>query len=149
MIQSYAWGSKSAVAWGVFQGAITIVSQGAIALVVWYGSTLILANEMDIGDLISFMLYSITIAASAAMLASVFGTVMQAVGASERVFELLDAKPRVPIQGGLPVREGEGVVAFKNVSFAYPSRPDAEVLKGVSFEVIFLLQKKKRLFVSV
>lgn len=135
VIQSYGWGSKTAVAWGVFQGAITIVSQGAIALVIWYGSTLIISKQMDIGDLISFMLYSITIAASAAMLASVFGTVMQAVGASERVFELLDAKPRVPIQGGKPVREGDGLISFQNVSFAYPSRPDAEVLKSVSFEV--------------
>ncbi len=87
----------------MFQGAITLVSQGAIALVVWYGSTLITSNELDLASLIAFMLYSITIAASVAMLSSVFGTVMQAVGASARVFELLDRKPQIPIMGGLPL----------------------------------------------
>ena len=89
--------------WAVFQGVITLVSQGAIALVVWYGSTLIASNQLDLASLIAFMLYSITIAASVAGLSSVFGTVMQAVGASTRVFELMDRKPQIPIQGGLPL----------------------------------------------
>lgn len=56
-------------------------------------------------------------------------------GASERVFELLDMKPKVPIFGGLPVADGPGIIAFENVSFAYPSRPEALVLDGVSFQV--------------
>jgi ABC-type multidrug transport system fused ATPase/permease subunit len=114
----------------VFQGVITLVSQGAIALVIWYGSTLIAANELDIASLIAFMLYSITIAASVAGLSSVFGTVMQAVGASTRVFELMDRKPQIPVLGGLPLAPGDGIISLEDVSFAYPSRKETEVLKG-------------------
>lgn len=96
--QSYVWGSKSAVAWGLFQGAITIVSQGAIALVIWYGSTLILAHDLDLSNLIAFMLYSITLAASAGILSSVFGTVMQVKKHKERClsFDVMMVVFRVP-----------------------------------------------------
>ncbi len=135
IIRSYQWGGKIAVLWAVFQGVITLVSQGAIALVVWYGSTLITSGELDIASLIAFMLYSITIAASVAGLSSVFGTVMQAVGASTRVFELMDRKPHIPVQGGLPLAPGDGVISLEDVSFAYPSRPEAAVLQGVTFQL--------------
>jgi len=135
VIESYSWGSKIAVYWAIFQGAIFLISQGAIVLVVWYGATLIGEGELNIEDLVSFMLYSITIAASVASLSNVYGTIMQAVGASHRVFELLDQKPQIPIQGGQDLAPGDGVIQFDNVRFHYPSRKDADVLKGISFQL--------------
>lgn len=136
ILDSYETGAKISVAWGLFQGCISILSQGAIVLVIWYGSTLIFAGQMGLAELISFMLYSITIAASVAMLSTVFGTVMQAVGASQRVFELMDRTVRIPISGGLaPPENGEGVVRFEGVTFAYPTRKKVNVLQDMSFEV--------------
>lgn len=135
IIDSYETGAKISVAWGLFQGIISILSQGAIVLVIWYGASLIFSAQMGLAELISFMLYSITIAASVAMLSSVFGTVMQAVGASERVFELMDRTVRIPISGGRAPADGEGVIRFENVSFAYPTRKRVNVLQDMSFEV--------------
>lgn len=135
IIESYAWGSKIAIAWAVFQAVIFLVSQGAIVLVIWYGYTLIEAQELDLASLIAFMLYSITIAASVAMLSNVFGTIMQAVGASARVFQLMDQVPEIPIAGGMDLPVGDGVISFDNVSFHYPSRKEANVLQGVSFQL--------------
>mmetsp|Transcript_74944 Transcript_74944/g.201064 ORF Transcript_74944/g.201064 Transcript_74944/m.201064 type:complete len:366 (+) Transcript_74944:201-1298(+) len=62
---------------------------------------------------------------------------MEAIGASVRVFELLDRVPRVNYDGGIIPPHGiEGRVTFDNVHFHYPSRPDAEVLDGVSCDVV-------------
>ena len=133
VLESYGWGIKVALGGAIFQAAIFFVSQGAIVLVIWYGSRLIQLKELNVGTLISFMLYSITIGASMAMLSGVFGTIMQGLGASIRVFELLDQKPHIPIEGGLPMMEGDAVLSLENVHFHYPSRPDSDVLKGVSF----------------
>ena len=55
---------------------------------------------------------------------------MQAVGASNKVFEFIDRKPEIRYDiGKLAPAQLEGRLEFKNVSFSYPSRPDTEVLK--------------------
>jgi len=61
---------------------------------------------------------------------------MRAVGASERVFELLDRKPAIRFAGGLPVaRENDFIVKFENVHFTYPARPEHPVLEGINLEL--------------
>ena len=60
---------------------------------------------------------------------------MQAVGAAEKVFQLLDRKAKMPLdEGDYSPQTIDGFVQFKNVSFAYPTRPDVPVLKNLSFE---------------
>lgn len=61
---------------------------------------------------------------------------MQAVGASERVFQLMDRPVRIPIEGGDVPPNGEGVIEFSHVDFAYPTRKHALVLRDVSFRVV-------------
>ena len=60
---------------------------------------------------------------------------MQAVGASRRIFALLDAKPASEIEGGdtLPAGTLVGALTLVDVAFSYPSRPDVSVLNGLSF----------------
>ena len=65
---------------------------------------------------------------------SVIAGLMQAVGASEKVFELIDRKPQIDhTSGSLKPDRLDGRVEFKNVWFSYPTRPDTPVLRGVSF----------------
>ena len=66
---------------------------------------------------------------------SLASTSVEAVGASQKVFELIDRKPKIQNSGIVTPSEVLGEVRFENVSFAYPTRPDISVLDEVSFSV--------------
>ena len=80
-------------------------------------------------------------------MASVMAGLMEAVGAAEKVFELIDRQPKIDHHSGTEKPDRmEGVIEFRNVSFAYPTRPNVQVLKNVSFivqpgEVVALVGK--------
>ena len=64
-----------------------------------------------------------------------FSAAMSALGVSRRIFELLDARPTLPLEGGRRLEGVKGRIELKDVSFSYPSRPDVPVLHGVSISV--------------
>jgi ABC-type multidrug transport system fused ATPase/permease subunit len=123
---------------GYFASFIIFCLFGAIVAVVWYGVTLSINGEMTVGQLITFVLYSTFVGASFGGIAELYAQIQKAVGATERVFELLDEKPE-NINGLAPKKADKinGNITFKNVEFSYPSRKEVEVLKGVSFSVKF------------
>ncbi|XP_062502331.1 ABC transporter B family member 1-like isoform X2 [Corticium candelabrum] len=133
--KSYHVGKKSALAIGIFNGCVFSVIQGACVLVLWYGSTLVVSGELSAGLLTSFMLYMFNIAMAFAFISNLYGVFMQAVGASTRIFQLLDRVPSISIAGGTKLLMFEGSIEFQQVSFKYPSRPDTSVLKKVTFYV--------------
>ncbi len=124
---------------GYFASFIILCLFGCVVAVVWYGITLTIKGEVDgVGDLISFILYTTFIGASFGGIAEMYAQIQKAVGATERVFELLDEIPENINSTPNPTTEKiKGNVVFKNVSFSYPSRPEIEVLKDVNFEVHF------------
>jgi ABC-type multidrug transport system fused ATPase/permease subunit len=107
--------------------------------VVWYGITLTIKGEVEgVGDLISFILYTTFIGASFGGIAEMYAQIQKAVGATERVFELLDEVPEnINSTPNLATEKITGNVSFKKVSFSYPSRPEIEVLKDVNFDINF------------
>ncbi|MDB4875075.1 MAG: transporter transrane region [Gemmatimonadetes bacterium] len=112
----------------LFFGVVGFVAFGGVVAVLWEGGQLVLDGALTPGELVSFLLYAITIAAAVGALASLFGSYQEALGAASRVFELLETHPAVaepehPHPLAKPVR---GEVAFEGVSFAYsPDLPDA------------------------
>ncbi len=116
---------------GVFHGATTFLGYGSIAAVLWYGGRLVTAGQLSFGGLTSFILYTFTVAFSIGALTSLWGDLAKAVGASERVFELIERAPAQPLGGRRPA-ELRGEVRFAEVDFAYPTRPDLPVLRGFS-----------------
>ncbi|XP_022085601.1 ABC transporter B family member 1-like [Acanthaster planci] len=139
---SYKHGKSLATGYGIFNGLVGIISQGAIALVLWYGGKLVHLNVtsqgtqgISVGILTAFMLYTLNVAMAFAFLASLYGDFMKAVGASIRIFDLMDRQPQVNNEGGQRLMEFIGELEFNDVHFRYPSRPDNEVLKGVSFSM--------------
>lgn len=72
------------------------------------------------------------VAAGFGMLTSLYSEFMTAVGASERVFDLLERKPLVDWKGGRILEQVTGQLVMENVYFSYPSRADIEVLKGIN-----------------
>jgi ABC-type multidrug transport system fused ATPase/permease subunit len=124
---------------GYFASFIILCLFGCVVAVVWYGITLTIKGEVEgVGDLISFILYTTFIGASFGGIAEMYAQIQKAVGATERVFELLDEVPENINSTPNPTTEKiQGNVVFQNVSFSYPSRPEIEVLKDVNFEVNF------------
>jgi ATP-binding cassette subfamily B protein len=105
--------------------------------VLWFGSRLVISGEMSGGRLGQFILYAVFAAGAMAELAEVWGELAQAAGATERLLELLAARPEVrapAVPKSLP-SPPVGTVAFSGVHFAYPSRAGVSALNGVSFEV--------------
>jgi ATP-binding cassette subfamily B protein len=110
---------------------------GGITFVVWIGAKSVLAGEMTFGQLGQFLLYAMFTATSAGTLTEMWGEVQRASGATERLIELLNARPaiRAPAQPQpLPV-PGQGRIRFENVGFNYPSRPGQQALNGFTLDV--------------
>jgi ABC-type multidrug transport system fused ATPase/permease subunit len=124
---------------GYFASFIILCLFGCVVAVVWYGITLTIKGEVEgVGDLISFILYTTFIGASFGGIAEMYAQIQKAVGATERVFELLDEVPEKINSTPNPTTEKiKGSVVFEKVSFSYPSRPEIEVLKDVNFAVDF------------
>jgi len=110
-----------------------------LVLVIFYGLTLVQASDLSVGDLTAFLMYAAIVAVSFAFLIGAYTEFVQAVGGSERVFELLQSSndPSKVLQAlpppNLPPLSDPVRVEFNNVAFSYPSRPDTPVLRGVSF----------------
>lgn len=125
---------------GYFASFIILCLFGCVVAVVWYGITLTIKGEVEgVGDLISFVLYTTFIGASFGGIAEMYAQIQKAVGATERVFELLEEKPEEinAKQNASALEKIKGNVTFKNVAFSYPSRKEVQVLKDVNFSADF------------
>ncbi len=131
-------GIKGGLYRGYFASFIIFCLFGAIVAVVWFGVTLSINGEMSVGQLISFVLYSTFVGASFGGVAELYAQIQKAIGATERVFELLDEKPEpiidIDLQKTIRIK---GNVAFENVAFSYSTRSEIQVLKDVSFTANF------------
>lgn len=78
-------------------------------------------------------------------IASVYTGLMQGVGAAEKVFEYLDREPKHPANGAEAPETCTGLVEFKDVTFAYPTRPKTDILKVRSGKLPCLLPLVRQL----
>ncbi|XP_065663835.1 uncharacterized protein LOC101241118 isoform X2 [Hydra vulgaris] len=131
---SFLAGKKLSIASGYFNMFVGVISQGTIVLVLWYGGKLVIDGDMNVGELTSFILYSLNVALAFAFLSSLYGDFMKAVGASIRIFELLDRVPEIK-SGNIVVKNTKVNITFDDVAFSYPTRPETKVLKGLSFHM--------------
>lgn len=109
---------------------VIVLFFGAITLVLWAGAHDVLAGRLNAGVLTQFVLYAIFAAGSLAGLSEVWGDVLRAAGAMERISELFGERaeitsPEHPTPLPRPV---QGELRFDNVGFHYPSRPDTPAL---------------------
>ena len=105
----------------LFFGAITFTTFTGVTAVLWTGGRLVLSGDLTPGEMVSFLLYTVSIAAAIGALASFFTAYQEAVGAAERVFDLIEqpaaiADPPHPTALPVPVR---GEVEFRSVTFRY------------------------------
>jgi subfamily B ATP-binding cassette protein MsbA len=119
-----------------FIAFIILVVFGAIAVILWFGSRLVLTGEMTAGELVAFVLYTFVVSGAIGGMSELYGQFQQALGATHRVFELIDTRPDIkdpesPVQFDTI----EGRIEIRNVSFQYPGDRVVEILKDISLKV--------------
>ncbi|HKE15520.1 MAG TPA: ABC transporter transmembrane domain-containing protein [Kofleriaceae bacterium] len=119
----------------IFMSSTSFAGYAAAALVFWYGGSLVARHELTVGDLTSFLVYTLLVGFSLGALADLWAEFLRALGAAERVFELLDRRPLMPRRGGRALESVTGAVEIDQVVFRYPSRPEAPVLTSLSVRI--------------
>ncbi len=119
----------------VFIPTVILAMFTGIGVVLWYGGRLVLAGTLQGGDLIAFLLITVFVAGSIGSFTGLYSQLQEALGASRRIFELLDAETDLP-EPVEPVHPGavRGRVRFEGVSFRYGDRGDALVLDDIELE---------------
>src|SRR5882757_5080962 len=135
--QAYGAAVSSTRARAVLTAIIIFIVFSSVVMILWVGSHDVASGAMTQGRLGQFILYAAFAAAGLGQLSEVWGEVSAASGAAERLFEILRVKsaisaPASPRAMPVPAR---GDVGFENVGFAYPTRPDALAVDGVSLSV--------------
>ncbi|MDX1627970.1 MAG: ABC transporter transmembrane domain-containing protein [Fulvivirga sp.] len=125
---------KAATYRGALISFIIFVLFGGIVGVIWYGASLVQSGDITIGELVSFVIYTAFIGGSIAGLGNIIGQVQRAIGASERVLEIIKEDPE-PINSPQSSVKIEGAITFDNITFAYPGRKEINVLKGLSMHI--------------
>ncbi|XP_041855500.1 ATP-binding cassette sub-family B member 9 [Melanotaenia boesemani] len=124
---------KQALAYACYMWTSCISELALEVAILYYGGHLVVTGQMSSGALISFFIYMLELGECLESIASVYTGLMQGVGAAEKVFEYLDRKPKHPAEGTEAPETCCGLVEFKDITFAYPTRPETDILKGVSF----------------
>jgi ABC-type multidrug transport system fused ATPase/permease subunit len=120
----------------LFSTFIIVVLFGGIFFILWYGSKLVSEGEMTIGDLVSFITYMAFIGGALGSLGSFYTQILSTLGGTERLREILETDGEIDLDADPKESLNiNGNVAFHDVEFAYPSRPDLPVLKGINLAV--------------
>ena len=115
---------------------IFLVFAGVVG-VLWMGARDVRADQMSAGALVQFVIYAVMVAGGVAALSEIWGELQRAAGATERLVELLRTQdtvqdPEIDIALPTPVA---GRIAFENVHFTYPARPDVQALDGINLSI--------------
>lgn len=128
---------KYARARGLFSVFIITLLFGALFFIIYRAALMVQAGTLTAGQLVSFVSYTAIIGGSIASLGSFYTQVVGALGATERIREVLNEESELDIddkEGSEPIK-AYGKIGFHEVTFEYPSRKDIRVLKGVTFTV--------------
>ncbi|MCP3973993.1 MAG: ATP-binding cassette domain-containing protein [bacterium] len=132
--ESYRLALRRARLRALFVPAVQFSVFATISLVLWFGGRLVLAGEISGGDLVTFLLYTFTVAGAIGTFSGLYGQLKEALGSTRRIFEMLDEVSDIEDpQQARPLADVDGTVTFDGVSFAYSDRT-GDVLRGVSLE---------------
>ncbi|GAB4821914.1 hypothetical protein N2152v2_008960 [Parachlorella kessleri] len=131
----YALQKREAIAYALYMSTNTFLAAAVVAVVLYYGGSLVLAGAMSAGSLVSFMLYQQSLSGAFQALGDVFSALAAAVGAADKVIELMHRQPKIARGGTLAPPDFTGSLALQSVHFHYPARPTLRVLSGLSLAV--------------
>lgn len=119
----------------VFSVFIVFVLFGALFFVIYMAARMLQADEITSGNLVSFVLYTGIIGGSLASLGNFYTELIGAIGATERIREILNTESEIDLLSTPKAINAKGNIRYDNVHFTYPTRTDMPILQGMSFEV--------------
>lgn len=131
----FALGRRDAIISGTFFASTSWAGNMTILAMLIVGGNLVRSGTMTLGDLTSFMMYTVFAGSSLFGVSGFYSELMKGVGAASRLFELQDRKPTIPQTVGVKVISAQGPIKFSNVTFAYPTRPAVTIFNGLDFEI--------------
>ena len=122
---------------GAFSAFIVFGLFGALVAVIWKGSALLAQGELVAGDLFSFVIYSAFVGGTIGGLASVYTSIQKFIGATEDLFGIFnEPEEDIKVITRLTAEDAlHGEISFKNLTFAYPSRPNEHVLRNIEVRI--------------
>lgn len=126
---------RSGIMYVAYAIIFTFLPCMATAIVLYYGGKLVSEDHIKTGDLVSFMLYQQSLSQAINDIGQVFSDIAAAMGAGDKVFQLINRKPQHDNSGTLTTDQFIGSIQFKNVRFKYPARPDQPILNGISLDI--------------
>jgi ATP-binding cassette, subfamily B, bacterial MsbA len=116
-----------------FGPSVTFAIFSAISTVLWFGGRLVLAGELTVGQLSAFLLYTFVVAGSIGAFTGIFTQIQESLGASKRIFELLDTPSSLPeAETPQKIANITGAVHFNKVAFRYGDRGEGNILSQIS-----------------
>ncbi|EDV24013.1 uncharacterized protein TRIADDRAFT_57058 [Trichoplax adhaerens] len=130
-------GNKQAFVNGTFFGFTGFSGNLLLLAVLWNGGMMMSQAQLTVGQLTSFLLYSGYVGIAIAGMSSFYSELMRGVGASTRLWQIIDRKPKIPIDAGIipDISILNGDIDFKNIGFSYPSRSNDVIFKNLTLNV--------------
>ncbi|NWZ89639.1 ABCBA protein, partial [Nesospiza acunhae] len=128
---------KEALARAGFFGATGLSGNLIVLSVLYKGGLLMGSAYMTVGELSSFLMYAFWVGISIGGLSSFYSELMKGLGAGGRLWELIERKPQLPFNEGITLDKDvfRGALEFKDVEFAYPTRPEVSIFKDFSLSI--------------
>jgi subfamily B ATP-binding cassette protein MsbA len=118
----------------VFGPLIAFLGFGGLATVLWFGGREVIENRLSVGELITFLIQGLTVAGALGSFVGLYSSVQEAIGATKRVFQILDTQPDIADAPDAQVlTRAEGRITFEGVHFSYDERQ--EVLHNLTLEI--------------
>ena len=131
----FGLGKREAWISATFFSASGLAGNMTIIALLYVGGGMVKNGTITIGELSSFLMYTAYAGSSLFGLSGFYSELMKGVGAASRLFELQDRKPSFPPTVGDAVASAHGTIEFKNVAFAYPTRPAVPIFTNLSFKI--------------
>lgn len=131
----FTLGRKESIVAATFFGSTGWAGNMTILALLIVGGNLVRSGAMTMGDLTSFMMYTVFAGSSLFGVSGFYSELMKGVGAASRLFELQDRHPTIPATVGKKIISAQGPIRFSNVSFAYPTRPAVNIFNNLDFEI--------------
>lgn len=125
---------KAAVFRGSFVSFILFAFIGALVFVLWRATGLVENGTITIGALLAYVGYTIFIGGSVAGMGDLWSKIVSSLGAADRIVEVLDMDSETKIEP-ITSTPTQGNIEYRNVSFAYPSRPDIQIFRDLNFQI--------------
>jgi len=122
---------------GIFFTFIITILFGGIFFILWQGALMLQRGEMEAGDLFSFIMYTGILGGAIASFGTLYTQIVSAIGATERIQEILDTPSELEVlkSDSFTDMKIKGDVKYDNITFAYPTRKDMTILKGINIDI--------------